>query len=53
MEDLNGKVVPMEMTPIETLNGWVFDLNVPGLSTGSYLLHFSTPHENKIVKVFK
>ena len=53
MEDLNGKVVPMEMTQIETFNGWIFDLNLPALGTGSYLLHFSTPDGDRIVKVFK
>ena len=53
MEDLNGKVVPMEMTQIETFNGWIFDLNLPALGTGSYLLHFSTPDGDSIVKVFK
>ena len=53
MEDSNGKVVPMEMTQIETFNGWIFDLNLPALGTGSYLLHFSTPDGDRIVKVFK
>jgi len=53
LEDMNGKSIFQKIETTETLNGWLFDLKTEGLSSGAYLIHFVTPDENKIVKVFK
>jgi len=53
LEDMSGKSVPIQLEKIETLDGWIFDLNTRGLVAGTYLLHFITPEENKTLKVFK
>ena len=53
LEDVSGKSVPVEIEIIETLDGWIFNLNTRGLVAGTYLLHFITPEENKTLKVFK
>lgn len=53
VEDLQGKIIPAEMQIEETLDGWFFQLNIGDVPSGAYLVHFATPKENKIVKVFK
>lgn len=53
IEDLQGKHVPFESRQIQTIDGWVSEIYIQGVPNGIYFIHFDSPTEAQVLKVFK